>query len=166
MFTVKNIKEFRGMEGVGFNADLYMDGKKIAFVIDDANGGPYNFEWLDYKAPRVNGEFLDWQGKPAERMMTPFEKSFNDFVKNYTSKELTENKLTPDMDIVIGDLVDAACTAKKFKRICKTKTMFRLKGDASGDYRVMNLLFTPAVKAKMVAKFGDTLEEIYNEKLV
>lgn len=49
-YTVKGVKSFRGNEGYGFNATLYKDGKAIAFVYDDANGGCYSYEWKDKDA--------------------------------------------------------------------------------------------------------------------
>lgn len=45
LYTVKGVKSFIGRQGHGFNASLYKDGKKIAFVIDNANGGMLDFQW-------------------------------------------------------------------------------------------------------------------------
>lgn len=41
---LKRIMIFRGNEGYGFNADLYVEGMKTAFVIDHGNGGSYYYE--------------------------------------------------------------------------------------------------------------------------
>ncbi len=43
----KNTKTFQGREGVGLNADVYVDSKKCCFVMDDANGGPYHYTVYD-----------------------------------------------------------------------------------------------------------------------
>lgn len=32
------------MEGHGLNADLYVDGKKVCFVMDEGNGGCFNYQ--------------------------------------------------------------------------------------------------------------------------
>lgn len=60
---LKNIKTFRGMEGIGFNLDLYINGVKCMFVINDANGGMYSYEHnIDSKNPeliKTNIELLD-----------------------------------------------------------------------------------------------------------
>jgi len=40
----RNVKLFLGSEGEGFNADIMVDGKKIAFARDAANGGPVDFD--------------------------------------------------------------------------------------------------------------------------
>jgi len=44
-YSVKGIKTFVGMEGHGYNATLYRDGRPVAFAIDDASGGPLSVEW-------------------------------------------------------------------------------------------------------------------------
>jgi hypothetical protein len=41
--TVKNVKTFTGREGIGFNCDLYLDGKQIAQVLNDAGGGMFYY---------------------------------------------------------------------------------------------------------------------------
>lgn len=45
-FTLKSVKQFRGREGNGFNADLWCQGKKVAFACDDASGGEMQIEWI------------------------------------------------------------------------------------------------------------------------
>ena len=37
--TVKNVKLFRGHDGVGLSCDLYINNKKLAYCFDDARGG-------------------------------------------------------------------------------------------------------------------------------
>lgn len=40
----KNVKTFQGMEGVGINADLYINGVKCYFIYDSGDGGELNFQ--------------------------------------------------------------------------------------------------------------------------
>lgn len=42
--TIKNLKSFRGMEGYGFNADIYVNGVKSMFAMDGGNGGQIDYE--------------------------------------------------------------------------------------------------------------------------
>ncbi len=42
--VLKNIKTFRGMEGYGMNADVFINNVKCLFVMDAANGGQYDYE--------------------------------------------------------------------------------------------------------------------------
>ena len=39
IYTVKNVKTFTGMEGLGWECSLYKDGKRLGTVLDDAHGG-------------------------------------------------------------------------------------------------------------------------------
>ena len=44
--AVKNIKTFNGHDGVGLDATLYFDGKKVCHVFDDARGGEVEYHWV------------------------------------------------------------------------------------------------------------------------
>lgn len=46
-FEMTKVKTFTGREGVGFNAVLLADGKKVADVSDMANGGCYDWYWVE-----------------------------------------------------------------------------------------------------------------------
>ena len=45
-FKIKNFKSFRGMEGIGFNATLFVDGQKACEIDDAAQGGEYDYNWV------------------------------------------------------------------------------------------------------------------------
>lgn len=55
-FSVNGVKSFIGTEGHGFNANLLADGKKVAFVIDSANGGCYDWHWVNPKDTVIPAE--------------------------------------------------------------------------------------------------------------
>lgn len=46
---LKGLKYFQGMEGTGFNANLYLNNKKVAFCMDEGCGGEMSIQWLDFK---------------------------------------------------------------------------------------------------------------------
>lgn len=48
--TIKGVTTFIGREGHGFNATLYMNGVKVAFVFDDASGGCIDYQWASPSA--------------------------------------------------------------------------------------------------------------------
>ena len=64
-YQVKALKTFRGMDGIGVNVNLYMDGKKIGEVDDSGDGGglrityfkPLNDEWQKDMPPKLS-DFL------------------------------------------------------------------------------------------------------------
>ena len=45
-FTLTKVKTFIGNEGHGLNAEITMDGKPVAFVLDEANGGMIQVDWF------------------------------------------------------------------------------------------------------------------------
>lgn len=45
--TLKNVKTFTGREGIGLNADVYVDGVKTFFYLDDATGGEADHQIID-----------------------------------------------------------------------------------------------------------------------
>jgi len=105
-YEAKGIKTFRGMEGEGYNADLYRDGKKVAFVIDDATGGMLDVEWLDRKEEKILADhcktlpdrpagFLD-EGKEPMMAVTPeifIEDLVNDALLLKDAAKLTKGKI-------------------------------------------------------------------------
>lgn len=47
LVTVKGVKYFRGSEGYGYNATVYIDGKKTALAINHGDGGMTFFEYVN-----------------------------------------------------------------------------------------------------------------------
>ena len=46
--SLKAVKTFMGREGYGLNANLYRGKKKVATILDDANGGEMDINWSDF----------------------------------------------------------------------------------------------------------------------
>lgn len=144
VYEVKGVKSFVGMEGYGFNATLYKDGKKVAFVIDDANGGCYNFQF-----------------ESAE-----LEKEFFAYVKTLPALDFQGTKLDMDGDLYVGGLVEQYETQKKLRSWCKKKTVFTLKGDAEGEYRTLANVFGEKIRAYIEKRYANELVEIINLRFV
>lgn len=120
-YAVKGVKTFVGMEGHGYNATLYRDGKKAAFVVDDASGGPLQVEWADPSEeallrghaatlPPVTCEWADSAtGLPATLDMTPelfIEGLVNDAVLLRDVAKMTRGKVAFARD---GKLFTVKC---------------------------------------------------------
>ena len=69
------------------------------------------------------------------------------------------------LDEKIDDLLNEAEEKKQFKRWCKTKTVFALKGDEAGTFRTIAHRFTQEVKDFLHRKHGNKLARIVNEEL-
>lgn len=151
MYTVKNVKFFRGMEGTGFNCTLYRDGKKVALVDDEANGGEYHFHWFD----RAEEKILDAHVKtlPPEPVENEMKKCFPKGMD-----------ITPD--IFVSQLVSDFEMDSKWKRACKKGLCFRLKGDSKGYYMTLTCSpqFLDQAKDRMRQKYGDKIEEFINDR--
>ena len=147
-YEVKGIKSFRGNEGYGFNATLYRKGKKIAFVMDSAQGGQHDWEWVDRKLRFEETKLIC-------------------LVKNIPECE-TEFDFTMgvDIDMFISMLVGEKEEYDSFKRKCKTKTLYTLKSDQPNQYWIMNHIYDERVKAHLQKKHGSELVEIINERYI
>lgn len=164
-YTIKNLKTFIGHEGHGYNADLYRDGKKVAFLIDAADGGELTIHWADMSKPRVEGLCRRWDGELYPCKMTVEEKILNDHIRDITHQCPFQGIQVPmTVDSFCAHLVDALEMDKSFKKKCRNATLFRLRNQNPGEYLVIRTKFSPEVATRIRAKHGDNLEVIYNER--
>lgn len=126
-YTVKGVKSFRGNEGYGFNATLYKDGKAIAFVYDDANGGCYMYEWKD---------------KAAEQPLLELAK------QKYPDMKFEQ------MDAFVGGLIDDVLLEKDAAKLTKGKVAI-LKDGKIYTIKAPNGTVTPQF-LELVAKKNPT----------
>jgi len=146
--SVKNYKAYPRMseETVAFNADIYVDGKKIGDVRNDGNGGCHMYYWSD----RAAGEALEaW----AKEQKTEF-----DFEK---------------LDQILDKIFIGIEEEKQLRRWCKTAAYFQLKGDNVDQWRSVTIIrngkrvkapFTPEIEAWIIKNYGDKLKEILNKR--
>lgn len=104
LLEIKNLKTFRGMEGSGFNATLYIDGRKSGMVIDDGNGGCFS-----YQLPREDHQKIIDHAKTLPRV--PFGKGMS-------------GDFQPDDDFVINELVVKFEKDKRIKSLIKTNLVY------------------------------------------
>jgi len=65
-YEVKAVKFFIGIEGQGYNANLYRNGKKVAFVIDAGDGGCVTIQWASEEAKDNQQQYLDEMNAMAD----------------------------------------------------------------------------------------------------
>ncbi|MFA5702922.1 MAG: hypothetical protein WC982_05315 [Advenella sp.] len=121
-WTVDKLKEFKGMEGSGYNADLYRDGVKVAEVIDDASGGPLMIQWLD-KATETF-DTVDYQGKPFARRCTKEEKLLLEYVATLPAYECHGMTLAHSDETFVDDLVNHGFIVKQVRSLVRGKVAF------------------------------------------
>ena len=137
----KGIKSFVGREGHGFEASLYVDGKKAATVLDSADGG--EMRWTT-----VNGKLVE---------------AFNSHVDNLPEYECEFGGMAKDgIDMIMARLVDEWQANKWLKAQCRKKTLFRLIGDDPSSWRTVKAPYSAEVK-KFITKKYPNIEKIANE---
>jgi len=142
-YSIKNIKTFKGMEGMGgFNLTLYRGKTKVAIIINDDCGGCNMYHFCN-----GNGDY-----NREEREI------FDAHVA-----KVIEDDFEPD-DQFIDHLFNKTTNDRRFKRLCKKQTLFRIKGDAEGEYRVYNHIYDAGMKAHMEKQYGDKIIEVLNDQ--
>lgn len=126
VYTLKSVKTFIGREGHGFNAVLCRDGKPVADVRDDASGGPVDFHWRDYAAPRVEITVLMERSRdeglvPMTLRVTPEEAQLYTLTETLPPTVYREDDLTIRMDPegFVNELVTDHQEAARFRRLLK-----------------------------------------------
>lgn len=170
MYTITKYKRFMGTDGHGFNATLCRDGKPVANMIDSGCGGCIDYSWLDFHAPRVDVPWLDWEDKPITIRATPEEALLYEECrgKTWTSnfKGMESKVFKYDPDYLVGQLINDHENTRRFKTMCKSKTLVAFRGDPEGEYRVFKVPFSPRVKQELQARYGDKITEFVNERYV
>jgi hypothetical protein len=116
-----------------------VDGKRLCVVVDTAHGGSYEYQFKKFKEGRDKlSELQRW------------------------ARVKTQNLYWDQLDILVGDLVTAADEEKRFRRMCKTKTVAKLKDDPEGSYSTWKRAYTPEFADQLRAKFD--VVEIVNER--
>jgi hypothetical protein len=136
-YAVKNIKQFKGMEGEGFNATVYYNGVKLGEVRNLGDGGCnlYYIPHSDMKILENTAKWIVGEGYEVE-------------------------------DQFINQIIDDTLSDKCFRRDCKTKVLFRVKGDKEGSIMAYNTKYTPEFAQKIRNDYknkGMEIEEILNE---
>lgn len=152
-FTIKRFESFRTHDGGGFNFDLYVDGKKVAEVAEEGHGGGLLVRWDDPKASVAMEEYV--AALPSEKLP--------DEADTWLLEMYPTGFRTLDVETFLCKLADDYENAKRMKRLCSKKTLFRLPEDNEGQYRVISRKFDPVVKAHIYSKYPNAT--ILNETL-
>jgi len=130
---VRKVKSFTGMEGLGFNADLYAGGKKVAFVIDEGCGGSYLYRW-EGKTPaeRAANEATVAQvieALPPEPMPADAEE--------WEESLYPDGQRIAELESFLAGLVDDFLSNRKLERQKRTAIPFKTMACESGSYYLL-----------------------------
>lgn len=148
---LKNIKyaAFASEETHCFQATVYLDGVKAGVVSNEGHGGPDMFAPHDLEE-KINAH---------ARTLPPIDVS--DLYKDGEAHTMPQ-----DASTLIGDILESYLEKKHQKRLCAKAVLYRIPGHhyKDGEYHSMKMKYGPDVKAKLVAKYGESLF-ILNENL-
>jgi len=142
-YEVKNIKDFIGMEGHGFNASLYCDGKRIGMVSDHATGASYVYDMSnkDY-------ETLD---EYTKSIFVPEEHMINGMQLDYYGP-----------DSFIAKLVQEYENAKFYRTKCRNSILFITDDCKKDEYFTIKAKYTVETALRLREKYN--IIEIINER--
>lgn len=124
-YSVKAVKTFHGHDGVGWECSLYNpDGKRAAVVVEDGWGGDLNFHWLDMAAGRVKTEGVDHKDEPRTYNDTPEQSRFRLYCLTLPEWNCNDKMIHTDMDVCVGDMVNAKLTEADVKKMLKKLAIF------------------------------------------
>ena len=148
-YTLKGLKTWKSHDGGGWQAKLLANGKVIAEVTDEGNGGP-----------------LDWLFMPDTSDNVVAFGAAHGVTDILASRCIV--RCDTAADTAVCEMVDALENAqrhnKQVRRWCKTETLFRLPDDKEGAYRTIKAVYAPPVRKFILQKYGPTVT-IVNESL-
>jgi hypothetical protein len=93
-FELKAIKEFKGDEGYGMNANLYRNGTKVASIIDHGDGGILSFNFDDRsQANDIIGELYEL-GRQIKPIWMPDNFALAEWYVNHLQEVAANNKVS------------------------------------------------------------------------
>lgn len=140
ILSLKNVKIHPDMsdETNCFSASIYLDGKKVGKASNSGRGGCNRYDW---NSREVGEKIQKWASIQETRY--EFDK----------------------LDQIVDNLLYKWEEIKYLKKACKTKTLFRLKGDREDTWRTVKAAWSQAVHDFMKKKYGDKIERIANLEL-
>ena len=121
---LKNVHHaaFASEETHCFDAVLHVDGKKVAIVSNQGHGGPDHYSWV---APH------NWDTLKAinERIVADYP------LIDCTDLGMPGHTIEPNLECVVGDLVNAWLVERDLKRSMARKVLFT-KPNAEGIYEI------------------------------
>jgi hypothetical protein len=135
-FQIKAFKEWNTYDGGGYQFNLYLDGKRFAYVHNDGNGGMINMHFADSSYPHANN--------------TPNAKIWDEYVKSFGQWQCLGEMIDLDTDIVIDKLVNEYEMNKRRKK----GILFRLVSDGELAYRTIATHDIELAKRQLSKQFG------------
>lgn len=123
-YGLRGIKTFQGRDGYGLNATLTRNGKAVCTLLDEGCGGMMFFDWHDRRGGASAEEDRFKAFIEIQRAEIPADKK-NEY-------DMNEREMF-DGEMWVNQKVDEIQNERRFKRICKTKTLFQVGDEIGSD---------------------------------
>ena len=141
-YSVKKVKQFRGMDDYGYNATLCRKGKEVAFCIDEGSGGEVSIDFFDRRTGKQDEHGFPIMQKSVEQgifeafiaSLPQVESPYDDPAEGASGKMI----LTVDETWFIWELVNEFERDKEWKKIEKlmaTKTIYTTDGKSMWEVK-------------------------------
>lgn len=134
MITLTKLKRAGGEETPRFEAVLMFESAPVAFVSNSGTGGACRIDWIEGRSGTARVRVLDWARVEAARLSPDLFK-LDDLV--------TPNDCEGALDYLVLVEVSIVDASKKLDKKCAKATLYRLRGEKPGVYRVYPKPFTP-----------------------
>lgn len=149
-YRLKGVRKTRGIEGKGFECNMYIENLRVAHVLDDASGGPVQINFINSEIQQETEELM---------------KSWYSTTKDWKTSQKQNPVLPLTGSLAIASWViseiDRILNEKKFDRLSKTKTLFQLAGDSENTFRTINRPFSEESKNGIYEKYDTKVTCIY-----
>ena len=126
-----------------FACSVYVNGKKVGTAENRGHGGCTMVFFQDRELQREVETYC--KGLP------PYQSDFGD--------------LKMSLEFQIDLLVEKELELREYRRWCRKKLVFRVKGDPEGEFRTLKVPYTPELAQRVQEKYGDKLDFILNERI-
>jgi hypothetical protein len=111
--TLKKVKTFNGRESIGLNAEVYVNGEKCFYYIDQADGG------ISYQVPIYNKELYQ---------------QLKDYAASLPKEKVDDFELQPDIDTLVNKAFEAYELDKSDKKMMKKTDGQIVFSSGKGEY--------------------------------
>lgn len=148
--SVRNVKSMQGHEGMAFSLTLCLDGKPVATVRNDGNGGENFYDWT-----AADGRM--WGGPTAARV-----KAWVQTLPPVPVPWEGHDPLPMNLDLYVEELLNRHQEEAQLRRWCRTKVVFAMPGDKPGEYHTYAAPYSTAVADRIRATYPGA--EVVNER--
>jgi len=144
---VKGLKTFETHDGGGYNYKLTVDGVMVGEVHQGGFGGPVELRLHPLHSglsEPLDAVALARKPEGVEGLSGPFLKM-------------------ACLESLLSRLVDDTVNRRRFKRLCRTKTVFTVPADGEGTYRQIPRAFSEQLKMHILKTHPDAT--FYNETI-